>query len=92
MELPTVFEVRATACKKRFLASIASENPLIVKVEIPAVAEKGKANRALLLGLEGLLGCRVELLSGATGRKKTLAADCNKDDMVEKIKMNQKIR
>ncbi len=92
MKLPTVFEVRASAGKKRFFASLASETPLVIKAAIPAVAENGKANRALLSLLEELLGCRVELLSGATGRKKTLAADCSKDELIGKIRMNQKIR
>lgn len=83
--MPTVFEIRASAGKKRFYASIASENPLAIKAEIPEIAEKGKANRALLVLLEGLLGCKVDLLSGATSRKKTLAADCTKDELVRKI-------
>ena len=90
-KLPTVFEVRATAGKRRFFASIASESPLVIKAEIPSVPEKGKANRELLFRLEGLLGCRVEILSGAASRKKTLAADCAKEELIGGINFRKNL-
>ncbi|GEM_PF-3114761 len=90
-KLPTVFEVRATAGKRRFFASIASESPLVIKAEIPSVPEKGKANRELLFSLEKLLCCQVELLSGATSRKKTLAAGCTKEELVRRINFRKNL-
>ena len=84
--MPTVFSVRASAGKGGFSVSLASGSPLIVKVGIPAQMVKGRANRALLSELENLLGCKVEILSGHTGRKKTLAADCSRDHLLAAIK------
>ncbi len=83
--MPTVFTVRASANKGSFSASLASESPLVVKAGIHEAPEKGKANRVLLSEMEKLLGCRVELLSGVSGRKKTLAADCTREEFVKKI-------
>jgi len=88
--MATVFSVRARAGKGSFSVSLAAENPLAIKAEIPAIPQGGKANRALVLGLEKLLGCRVSLLSGQTGRKKTLSAECEKEEMIKKIKEIQR--
>jgi len=84
--MATVFSVRVCAGKGSFSVCLASENPLAIKADVPAKAENGKANRALVLNLEKLLGCRVSLLSGATSRRKTLAADCGREELVAKFK------
>lgn len=83
--MATVFSVRVCAGKGSFSVCLASENPLVAKVDVPAKAEDGKANRALVLGLEKLLSCRVSLLSGATSRRKTMAADCSREELLERI-------
>lgn len=83
--MPTVFTVRASANKGSFSVSLVSETPLAIKAEIPQEPVRGKANGALLFGLSGLLGCSVVLLAGAASRKKTLAADCTKEEIVRKI-------
>ena len=83
--MATVFSVRVSAGKGSFSVCLASENPLVAKVDVPAKAEDGKANRALVLGLEKLLSCRVSLLSGATSRRKTLAAECSREELLERI-------
>lgn len=85
--MATVFSVRASAGKGSFSVSLVSEDPLALKVGIPAAPEKGRANRELVFRLEGLLGCSVQILSGQTGRKKMLAADCSAEQILEKIKM-----
>lgn len=83
--MATVFSVRASAGKGSFSASLVSVNPLVIKAGIPAQPEKGQANRALLSGLEKMLNCSVVILSGHTGRKKTLAADCTSEHLVQSI-------
>lgn len=83
--MATVFSVRASAGKGSFSASLVSENPLVIKTGIPAQPEKGQANRALLSGLEKMLNCSVVILSGHAGRKKTLAADCTSEHLVQSI-------
>lgn len=88
--MATVFSVRVCAGKGSFSVSLASENPVVAKADVPAKAEKGMANRALVAGFEKLLSCRVELLSGATSRKKTLAADCTKEHLIGKIRESEK--
>jgi len=88
--MATVFAVKAAAGKASFSASLLSENPLVIKVEIPAEPVKGKANRMLLFGLEKILGCSVVLLSGQTGRRKTLAASCTAEELVQRINENQR--
>ncbi|MFA6489773.1 MAG: DUF167 family protein [Candidatus Micrarchaeia archaeon] len=84
--MATVFSVRVCAGKGSFSVCLASENPIVAKVEVPAKAEDGKANRALVLGLEKLLSCRVSLLFGQTSRRKTLAADCTTEHLIGKMK------
>ena len=86
MEMATVFSVRASAGKGSFSASVMSEDPLVIKAEIPAEPVNGSANRMLLSCLEKLLGCSVELLAGQTARRKTLAADCAPDELVRRVK------
>ena len=83
--MPTVFTVRTSANKGSFSVFLASESPLVIKAGIPEEPAKGRANRTLLSSLEQLLGCSVSMLSGASGRKKTLAADCTKEEFVKKI-------
>ena len=101
--MATVFAVKAAAGKASsshkgrdggrkpsgFSASLLSENPLVIKVEIPAEPVKGKANRMLLFGLEKMLGCPVRIVSGHTSRRKTLAANCTAEEFVRKIKSNE---
>ena len=87
--MATVFAVKAATGKASFSTSLLSENPLVIKAEIPAEPVKGKANRMLLSGLEKILGCSVVFLSGQTGRRKTLAADCTAEEFVRKIKSNE---
>jgi uncharacterized protein (TIGR00251 family) len=81
----TVAAVRVSAGKGSFSISIASENPLALKASIPAQPEKGLANRELLSRLEKMLGCSVQILSGHTNRKKTLAADCSREHLLAAI-------
>ena len=88
-KMATVFAVRASPGKGSFSASILSERPLALRVQIPAKPVKGEANRVLLSGLESLLGCSVQLLSGQSGRRKTLAADCTAEELVRKIKSDE---
>ncbi|MEM2137646.1 MAG: DUF167 family protein [Candidatus Anstonellaceae archaeon] len=89
--MPTVFTVRVSANRGSFSASLASENPLVMKADVPSEPRKGKANKVLLFELERLLGCRVELLSGQTGRKKTLAADCTREELIDKVRNQRKM-
>ena len=87
--MATVFTVRAATGKGSFSASLLSENPLALKVEIPAEPVKGAANRMLVSCLEKMLCCSVELLSGQTGRRKTLAAGCSREHLVGKVKSSK---
>lgn len=80
--MATAFSVRASAGRGSFSVSLVSENPLALKVEIPAAPEKGRANRELVFRLEELLGCSVQILSGQKSRKKTLAADCSQEQII----------
>jgi uncharacterized protein YggU (UPF0235/DUF167 family) len=84
--MATVFNVRAATGRGSFSASLVSESPLVIKAGLPAQPEHGRANRELLFGLEELLGCKVELLAGATSRRKTLAAECTREELVRKIR------
>ena len=83
--MATVFSVRASAGKGSFSVSLVSENPLTLKVDIPAAPEKGAANRELVFRLEELLCCSVEIIAGKASRRKTLAAECTKDELVKRI-------
>jgi uncharacterized protein YggU (UPF0235/DUF167 family) len=86
----TVFTVRTHANAKRFSLRVFSESPLELSAEVPAAPEKGRANAFLLVELERLLSCRVEILSGKTARKKRLAADLPAVKLLEKIKNGEK--
>lgn len=90
--MATAFWVRASAGRGSFSVSLFSADPLILKADIPEQPENGRANRALLSGLEDLLGCKVSLLSGANARRKRLAADCTGEELVRKILQNCKQR
>lgn len=72
-----------SAGKGSFSVSLASEKPLVLKIDVPEVPEKGKANRMLVSELEHMLSCRVEILAGQTSRRKTLAADCDAGRIIQ---------
>jgi uncharacterized protein YggU (UPF0235/DUF167 family) len=84
--MATVFTVRAATGKRGFSASVLSENPLVLRAEIPAEPVRGEANRMLVSCLEKVLGCSVELLAGQTARRKTLAADCEPGELARRVK------
>ena len=88
--MATVFSVRASPGRGSFSVSIVSENPLVLKVAIPAAPEKGAANRELVFRLEKMLGCPVRMIAGQKSRRKTLAAECSTEHLLEKIKENQR--
>jgi uncharacterized protein YggU (UPF0235/DUF167 family) len=81
--LATVFCVRASAGRGGFSLSILSPAPLVIRAQIPADPVNGKANRALVIGLEEALGCPVQLLAGQKSRKKTLSAACDASKIIE---------
>jgi uncharacterized protein YggU (UPF0235/DUF167 family) len=81
--MATVFSVRVHAGAKRFFLSLLSESPLALRADIPEAPEKGRANRILLCELEKLLSCNVELLAGHRSKRKTLAADCPLERVVQ---------
>jgi len=85
LEMATQFIVHASAGKGSFSLSILSKKPLVLKAGIPAQAEHGEANRALLLELERAIGAKVQLLAGKTSRRKLVAADCGEERIVEAI-------
>ncbi len=80
--MATVFSVRASAGRGGFSVSLVSENPLVLRVGIPAAPEKGAANRELVFRLEELLGCPVRIIAGQKSRRKTLAAECTAGELV----------
>lgn len=84
------FSVRVSAGKGSFSISLASENPLVLKADVPEEPVGGKANRMLLSGLEEMLSCRVEILSGHTSRRKTLVADCDAGKIIQMARTNEK--
>ena len=84
--MATVFTVRAHAGAKRFSLSLLSETPLALRADIPEEPKKGRANRILLCELEKLLSCNVELLAGHKSKRKTLAADCPPEKVVQAAK------
>ena len=86
----TMFSARVCAGKGSFSVALVSADPLTIKANVPQPPEGGKANRALVLGLEKLLSCRVRLLAGSTSRRKTLAAECNREEIVAKMKKDDK--
>jgi uncharacterized protein len=57
-----------------------------LRVRVAAVAEKGRANKALLEFLEGTLGCRLRLIGGAgSRRKRVVAIDLSADDLISRL-------
>ena len=48
-----------------------------LKVWLTEEAERGKANSELVTELSKVFGCGVRILRGATGRRKTLLAECD---------------
>lgn len=57
-----------------------------LRVRITAVAEKGRANKALLAFLEKALGCRLRLVGGAgSRRKRVVAVDLSTDDLISRL-------
>jgi hypothetical protein len=57
-----------------------------LRVRITAVAEKGRANKALLAFLEKALGCRMRLVGGAGSRRKRfVAVDLSTDDLISRL-------
>ena len=86
----TAFTVRTHANAKRFSLRVFSETPLVLSADVPVAPERGRANALLLSELERLLGCNVEILAGMAARKKRLAADLPADELLEKVKNQQK--
>jgi uncharacterized protein len=57
-----------------------------LRVRITAVAEKGRANKALLAFLEKTLGCRLRLIGGAgSRRKRVVAIDLPAEDLISRL-------
>ncbi len=90
MALTTVFTVRACAGKGRFSASLISTNPLVLKLGINAMPTQGKANRALLSELGKMLRCKVSILAGHKSRRKTLAAECTIEHLLQEVEKDNK--
>lgn len=58
-----------------------------LRVRVTAVAEKGRANRAVIALLEDQLGCRLRLGSGAGSRRKRLiAVGIEANDLVSRLR------
>ncbi|HIH19185.1 TPA: hypothetical protein HA225_04360 [Candidatus Micrarchaeota archaeon] len=88
--MQTVAQVRVSAGKGSFSVSLISEEPLMLRAEVVAQPEKGRANRELLSGLEEMLCCNVRLVAGATSRRKTIAADCGRESLLKSVKMQKR--
>jgi uncharacterized protein (TIGR00251 family) len=57
-----------------------------LRVRVTAVAEKGRANQAVIKLLEGALACRLRLASGAGSRRKRfVAVDVSTEDLVRRV-------
>jgi uncharacterized protein (TIGR00251 family) len=84
----TVFSARVSAGKGSFSVALSSESPPAIKAQLRSPPQGGRANRELVLGLEKMLGCRVRLLTGAASRKKTLAAECGREEFVGKVRIS----
>lgn len=87
--MATVFSARVSPGKGSFSASLASENPIVAKLAVPAEAEDGAANRALVSSLEELLSCSVRIVAGHKSRRKTLAAECSEEHLLGKLKESE---
>ncbi len=56
-----------------------------LKVAVASPPEAGKANKALVRLFEKRLGCRVELVAGASDRRKKLRVSAPLDEVREKL-------
>lgn len=57
-----------------------------LRIRVTEVAEKGRANKAVIALLEKALSCRVRLASGAGSRRKRLVAiDVSAEDLVRRV-------
>jgi len=83
--MAVIFQVHAHAGAKKFSLSLMSEKPLVARAGIPEEPEGGRATRVLLSNLESILSCKVTILSGQKSRRKTLAAECGQDELLQKI-------
>ena len=84
--MATAFAVRASPGKGSFSVSLASENPLVLRVELESAPEKGAANRELVFRLEKMLLCPVRIIAEQKSRRKTLAADCSQDELIRRLR------
>jgi uncharacterized protein (TIGR00251 family) len=84
----TILPIRAQPGASR--NAVRGEQAGALKVSVTQVAEKGKANQAILEMLAEFLGMpksRLELLSGSTGRqKRVLVRGIAPDELGERIK------
>jgi uncharacterized protein YggU (UPF0235/DUF167 family) len=87
--MATVFSARVRAGARRLCLSLSSQTPLVLRADIPKEPENDRANRFLLLELEKALGCHVELLAGHKSKRKTLAADCPQERIIEAMKQKR---
>lgn len=71
-------EARIIPNAKKFSISLKDG---IWKINVPAKAEDGKANRELVKGLEKALGRKVTILQGAKSRTKTLEIEGREDEV-----------
>lgn len=57
-----------------------------LRVRVTAVAEKGRANKAVIALLEQALDCRLQLAGGAGSRRKRLVAPgVDPDDLIVRL-------
>lgn len=78
-----VFSVRAHAKAREFSLSLVSRHPLVLRADIPEEPQSGRANRLLLSELEKALSCSVKIIAGNKSRKKTLAAACSEEKILQ---------
>ena len=90
--MAVAFSARVSAGGGSFSVSLFSEEPLAIKAQIPAKPEGGRANRELVFRLEELLGCNVSILSGHSSRKKTLAAKCSREHLLQAIRESERTK
>jgi uncharacterized protein YggU (UPF0235/DUF167 family) len=87
--MAVIFQVHAHAGAKKFSLSLMSEKPLVVRAGIPEEPEGGRATRALLSELEKTLSCKVTILAGQKSRRKTHAAECGQEELLQRIKLRK---
>ena len=76
-------KVRVTPNAKAFSASVEEG---VLKVRIPAKAEGGKANEALVRGLSKLLGARVLISRGLKSRNKEIVVEgLSEQEVAQKV-------